>query len=306
MDEIDLLITGGEVITAFGRRRADVAVRQGKIAALNDPEFSKPQAKKVVHAEGLYVLPGAIDPHTHIGSGANVLGSIGVAMQTSTRALAIGGTTTVMEMISAEKGLTISEGITKARAERQGNMAIDFAFHPSFYSVEDHVLAELRNCAEAGTPSFHASFEGTRGRDPLNEGSLYRLLNFARECGMMAILHAEDPRLNEELIRQTENAGAIENVTRCRPWFSETAAARRALFIAQLTRGAIYFEHLGAGPSLDLVRAARHDGLPVYAETCPHYLCFCEEVYHTPRGVEFLKSPPLKRREDVPPTSKPP
>ena len=69
----------------------------------------------------------------------------------------------------------------------------------------------------------------------------------------MAVIHAEDARLNREVIRQTDNAGALENVARCRPWFSETAAVQRSVFMGQITRGPIYFEHLGAGPSLDAV-----------------------------------------------------
>jgi dihydropyrimidinase len=177
-------------------------------------------------------------------------------------------------------------------------MAIDFAFHPSLASVDDQVITGLEECAEDGTPSFHGSFEGARGREPLDEGGLYRLLNLAHSRKMMAIIHAEDARLNREIIRQTDNAGTLENVARCRPWFSETAAVKRSIFMGQITRGPMYFEHLGAGPSLDAVSAARGAGCPVYGETCPHYLCFSEEIYRTPRGVEFLKSPPLRRRED--------
>jgi dihydropyrimidinase len=115
---------------------------------------------------------------------------------------------------------------------------------------------------------------------------------------MMAVIHAEDARLNREIIRQTNNAGALENVAGCRPWFSETAAVKRSVFMGQVTRGPMYFEHLGAGPSLEVVGTARRAGFPVYGETCPHYLCFSEEIYRTPRGVEFLKSPPLRRKED--------
>jgi dihydropyrimidinase len=115
---------------------------------------------------------------------------------------------------------------------------------------------------------------------------------------MMAVIHAEDARLNREIIRQTDNAGALENVAQCRPWFSETAAVQRSVFMSQVTRGPIYFEHLGAGPSLDIVSSARGAGFPIYGETCPHYLCFSEEIYRTPRGVEFLKSPPLRRKKD--------
>lgn len=299
MESIDLLVSGGEVITAFGRRRADVAVQQGMVVALIDPEAPRPKAEEVVDAYGLYVMPGAIDPHTHIGGGAKVFGTIAAAMQACTRALALGGTTTVMEMIPPTKGLSLSEGLKRALEARQGNMAIDFAFHPSLPSADEQIVTELEKCAEEGIPSFHASFEGARGREPLNEGSLHRLLSLTRERRMMAIIHAEDPRLNEEMIRKIPDSGAIENVSRCRPWFAETAAVRRTLFIAEITRGPLYFEHMGAGPSVDQVRAARRQGLPIYAETCPHYLCFSDEVYSTPRGAEFLKSPPLRRKEDA-------
>jgi dihydropyrimidinase len=298
MDTVDLLITGGEVITHNQRKHTNVAIRQGKVVGLLDPRAALPKAQKAIDANRLYVLPGAVDPHTHIGGATKVVGNLAAAMKVCTRALAIGGTTTVMEMIPPTKGLSLRAGLAAAKSDRRGNMAIDFAFHPSLASVDDQIMAELEECAEDGTPSFHGSFEGARGREPLDEGGLYRLLNFARSRKMMAVIHAEDARLNREVIRQTENAGALENVARCRPWFSETAAVQRSVFIGQLTRGPIYFEHLGAGPSLDSVGAARGKGFPIYGETCPHYLCFSEEIYRTRRGVEFLKSPPLRRKED--------
>ena len=298
MDNVDLVITGGEVITHSERKHATVAISQGKVVALLAPHAALPRAQRIVDANGLYVLPGAIDPHTHIGGATKVVGSLAAAMKVCTRALAIGGTTTVMEMIPPTKSLTLHSNLAQARSERLGHMAIDFAFHPSLASVDDQVIAELEECGEAGTPSFHGSFEGARGREPLDEGGLYRLLNLARSRKMMAVIHAEDARLNREVIRQTDNAGALENVARCRPWFSETAAVQRSVFMGQLTCGPIYFEHLGAGPSLDAVGIARRAGFPVYAETCPHYLCFSEEIYRTPRGVEFLKSPPLRRKKD--------
>ena len=74
-------------------------------------------------------------------------------MKVCTRALAIGGTTTVMEMIPPTKGLSLRANLAGARAERRGTMAIDFAFHPSLASVDDPVIAELEECAEDGTPS---------------------------------------------------------------------------------------------------------------------------------------------------------
>src|SRR5262245_60231460 len=206
MDTVDLLITGGEVITHHRRKYANVVVHDGTIAGLLDAHANPPKAKKIIDATGLYVLPGAVDPHTHIGGAAKVVGSLATAMKVCTRALAIGGTTTVMEMIPPTKGLSLQAGLSEALSERRDHMAIDFAFHPSLPSVDDSVMAELRQCAEEGTPSFHASFEGARGREPLDEGGLYQILNLARSHKMMAVIHAEDPRLNQTLIRQTGNA----------------------------------------------------------------------------------------------------
>jgi dihydropyrimidinase len=180
MDTVDLLITGGEVITHKRRKQATVVVEDGKIAGVLDVQVALPRAHRIIDASGLYVLPGAIDPHTHIGGATKVVGNLAAAMKVCTRALAIGGTTTVMEMIPPTKGLSLKAGLAEAKAARRGTMAIDFAFHPSLASVDDQVIAGLEECAEDGTPSFHASFEGARGREPLDEGGLYRLLNLAR------------------------------------------------------------------------------------------------------------------------------
>ena len=202
MEIADLLVAGGEVVTHLARRRADVVVCNGKITQLLDPGAPKPDAARVIDARGLYVLPGAIDPHTHIGGGAKVLGSVQAAVKVCTRALAFGGTTTVMEMISPLKDASLDDSVDHAQEEREGNMAIDFAFHLSLHSIDDHLLEQLARLGDAGTPSFHASFEGARGQ-PLDEGSLYRLLQIARERRMVAILHAEDSRLKAELDRKS-------------------------------------------------------------------------------------------------------
>src|SRR5262247_3361075 len=198
MDTVDLLITGGEVITHNRRKYANVVVQDGKIVGVLDAHTSLPKAQKIIDATGLYVLPGAVDPHTHIGGATKVVGNLAAAMKICTRALAIGGTTTVMEMIPPTKGLSLQAGLAEAREERRGNMAIDFAFHTSLASVDDQVIAGLEEYAEDGTPSFHGSFEGARGREPLDEGGLYRLLNLAHSRKMMAVIHAEDARLNRK------------------------------------------------------------------------------------------------------------
>src|ERR1043166_6144162 len=155
MENVDLLVTGGEVITASGRKFASVAVDRGKIVGLLNTQETPPRAKRTIDASGLYVFPGAVDPHTHIGGGAKVVGSVAAAMKVCTRALAIGGTTTVMEMISPTKGLSLRTGLADALSQRRGNMAIDFAFHPSLASFGDDVIAELEECAQEGIPSFH-------------------------------------------------------------------------------------------------------------------------------------------------------
>ena len=214
MDTVDLLITGGEVITHTRRKYANVVVHDGKITGVLNADASLPKAQKTIDATGLYVLPGAVDPHTHIGGATKVVGNLSAAMKVCTRALAIGGTTTVMEMIPPTKGLSLKAGLAEAKAARRGTMAIDFAFNPSLASVDDQVIAGLEECAADGTPSFHGSFEGARGREPLDEGGLYRLLNLARNRKMMAVIHAEDARLNREVIRQTDNAGTARILVR--------------------------------------------------------------------------------------------
>src|SRR5262249_44423935 len=105
MDTVDLLITAGEVITHNRRKYANVVVHDGKIAGVLDAHASLPKAKKIIDATGLYVLPGAVDPHTHIGGATKVVGNLAAAMNVCTRALAIGGTTTGVEMIPPTPGV---------------------------------------------------------------------------------------------------------------------------------------------------------------------------------------------------------
>jgi len=163
MDNVDLLITGGEVITHNWRKHANVVVQQGRIAGVLDAHAALPRAQRIIDANGLYVLPGAIDPHTHIGGATKVVGTLAAAMKVCTRALAIGGTTTVMEMIPPTKGLSLRRGLAEARAERRGTMAIDFAFHPSLASVDDQVIAGLEECVEEGTRRFMAPSKARGG-----------------------------------------------------------------------------------------------------------------------------------------------
>src|SRR5262249_60801252 len=120
MDTLDLLITGGEVITHKRRRLANLVVHDGKIAGVLDAHASLPKAQKIIDATGLYVLPGAVDPHTHIGGATKVVGNLAAAMNVCTRALAIGGPPTGMGMIPPTKGAKCREGPAQARTRRAG------------------------------------------------------------------------------------------------------------------------------------------------------------------------------------------
>jgi dihydropyrimidinase len=294
---LDLIVRGGTLVTDGGTYRMDVGVVDGRIAAVGD--LAERPAARVLDAAGCIVLPGLVDPHTHMTGVGKSFGSLGEGLRVTSRAALCGGTTTILQMAPAHPE-SIVEDVERLSAEHAGSMATDFAVHPSLHApVTD--ARQLTDAIEAGITSFYASLAGGReGRRALDDGALMQFFEWVAEGGAMAIVHAENTTLNEDAVRRLEVRGALSlaRVGDCHPWYSEGEAARRAAFLAEVVGGHLYIEHLSTAPALDAVRQAQARGHAVFAETCPHYLAFNQEMYATERAVEFLKSPPLRRPED--------
>jgi len=301
-----LLIKSGTVINSDGRRVADVLVNNGQIEAVeeNIAPGAHEEIAEVVDASGLFVLPGAIDVHTHFQL---PFGDISSADDffTGTRAAACGGVTTVIDFVSPESGESLMGALEKRKAEANEKVCIDYGLHICLSDIFDRGLIELTEVVKAGVTSFKI-FMTYASR--VTDGEFRRTLEYARHLRALVMVHAED---HDEL--EANRAKFIaEGKTDAwhhylsRPEIVEAKAVKKAIELTKEVGASLYIVHLACADGLEAVRqvqaesvilkndpSATHD-YNVYAETCPQYLKFTYDVYKRPDGRNFVCSPPMK------------
>lgn len=299
---MDLLIKGGKVVTAKSTFKADVAVKNGKISAIGT-NLKPEKGTEVVDAKGKYVLPGALDGHTHMYM------PFGGTISTDnyydgTVAAACGGTTTIFNFETQAPGQPMDE-LVKAKleiAEEQGPV-IDYSLHVGVGDVtSDEMLKTMDKVVDMGITSFKVFMVYDFGVD---DGQFYATLCHAKEIGALVGVHAENKNVNDYLVKKYLSEGNVS------PWYhymskNEAVAGEadvRAINLAKMAGAPLYIVHLDNAQGVEAVRQARAEGLPIFAETCPQYLEFTKEVYAKGRpevGLrpqDFVCSPPMKGKE---------
>ena len=310
----DLLIRGGTVVTVGGSTRADVAVSGGRIAAI-EPDLGglATSAREVVNAAGLLVLPGVIDVHTHTRVGSDA--EPDRFFQDSVAA-AFGGTTTFLAFnnpgtgSSAAAARSLLTGLREWRAATTSDSAVDIAVSLVLTAAQRDPIAELPAVIAAGVPTVKAFMVYDFGVD---DATLLRALATMGERGGLLEVHCENRTILESLTARHLAAGEIEPRFHAssRPPYVEAEATGRAISLARaassvragrsgssarVSPAPLYVVHLSCAEALAQVRAARAEGLPVFAETCPHYLSLTDERYlATPEeAARYVISPPLR------------
>lgn len=288
---MDLVIKNGTIITATDTYKADVAVKNGKIVMISkDVEL---EAASVVDAAGKLVLPGAIDAHVHLELpvGATVSAD---SYESGTRAAACGGTTMVFDFATQEKGKGLVETVKDRFRFVEPQACVDYAFHIAITDLTEKVLDEFKASVEFGVPSFklYMVYKGMMVDDGVIAASLER----SKETGALIAVHAENPYLIDSRIKKLLSEGKTSAWYHyeSRPEFVEVDAVRRVVYLARSLNAPLYIVHLASREGLDEVTKARDDGFEIYAETCPQYLNFTNEVYKREDGRYFVCSPPIK------------
>ncbi|HNW86364.1 MAG TPA: dihydropyrimidinase [Candidatus Limiplasma sp.] len=290
---MNLLFKGGTVVTAEAMFKADVLVRGETIAAIGE-NLREPGAY-AVDVKGKLLLPGAIDAHTHLEC---VCSGIDTSddYATGTRAAACGGTTTVIDYLLQERGERLPDTLRKRVAMATPKAAVDFAFHIGVSDLSSpELLASVGDAVAEGVSSFKAYMVYDFG---LDDGQLYALLQETAKVGALTTVHAENRGLLNERVKAYLAEGKTE------PWWhymsrneAVTAEAnRRAIALAKAANAPLYLVHLTDEDGVAAVTEARDQGLPVFAETCPQYLNFTNDVYCEPRGQDYICSPAIKGR----------
>jgi dihydropyrimidinase len=291
------LIQGGTVVTAVDTYAADVAVVDGKIAAIFAPGMAPPGSwDTTIDAKGKYLLPGGIDAHTHLDMPFGGTTSSD-DFETGTRAAAYGGTTTVVDFAIQAKGTTLRSGLDAWHAKAEGKAAVDYAFHMIMTDVNDGTVEEMNQLVREGITSFKL-FMAYPGVLYVDDGQIFRAMQRAGEIGALICMHAENGIPIDVLVAQAIAKGhtAPKYHAITRPQIMEAEGTHRAICLAEMANAPVYMVHLSAERALKQVVEARDRGLPTYAETCPQYLFCSDEDLARPgfEGAKFVCTPPLR------------
>ena len=295
-----ILLQGGTVVTAVDTYVADVAIVDGKIAAIFAPHTAPPGPwDRTVVADGKFLLPGGIDVHTHLDMPFGGTSSSD-DFETGTRAAAYGGTTCIVDFAIQTKGDALRKGIDTWHAKAEGKAAIDYAFHMILTDVNDATVAEMGKVVDEGITSFKM-FMAYPGVFLVDDGQIFRAMQRAGENGGLICMHAENGIPIDVLVGQALAQGHTAPVYHAltRPQIAEAEGTHRAICLAEMAGSPVYIVHLSAPRALEQVVHARDRGLPAFAETCPQYLFLSQDDLDRPgfEGAKYVCTPPLRPRE---------
>jgi len=296
------LIANGTIVNADGSQAADVLIDGETIAAIGaDLAATGVTADETIDASGRYVIPGAIDVHTHMelpfgGTFAKD------TFETGTRAAAFGGTTSIVDFAVQSKGASLRAGLDAWHAKAEGNAVVDYGFHMIMSDVNDGTLAEMDQLVAEGIPDFKL-FTAYPGVFYSDDGAIFRAMQRTRENGGLIMMHAENGMAIDVVAADEVAAGHTDpyyhGVARY-PIF-EGEATNRVIRLAEAAGVPVYIVHLSARDALDAVRAARDRGAMAFAETCPQYLFLSlDDLGNGFDGAKFVCSPPMRSKDHQP------
>src|SRR3990172_1268737 len=264
------LIQNGTVVNAGGSSRADVLIDGETIAAVG--LLTNAAADVRIDATDKYVIPGAVDVHTHMelpfgGTFAKD------TFETGTRAAAFGGTTSIIDFAVQSRGKSLREGLDAWHAKAEGNAVIDYGFHMIRSDVNADSLREMDALVAEGVTDFKL-FTAYPGVFFSDDGAVFRAMQQTAKNGGLILMHAENGPAIDVVAAQAVEAGQTD------PYFHgvgrypifEGGGTNRVIRLAEAAGVPVYIVHLSARDALDAVRAARDRGANAFAETCPQYL----------------------------------
>jgi dihydropyrimidinase len=289
------LIKGGRIITAVDDYVADVLI-DGETISTIGRDLSHAEVEQSIDATGKLVIPGGIDPHTHLDLPFGGTSSSD-DFETGTRAAAFGGTTTIIDFAVQFKGQALNQALDVWFGKAEGKAALDYGFHLIVTDLPDERLPELKGLINQGVTSFKL-FMAYPGVFLVDDGTIFKAMTTAAEAGGLVCMHAENGVVIDVLVKRAlaEGRTAPKYHALTRPTKAEAEGVHRAIAIAEMAHSPVYIVHLSCYDALKEVQAARDLGLPAYAETCPQYL-FLDYSYYEGEGFEgakYVMTPPLR------------
>ena len=293
---MSVIIKGGTVVNADQSFRADVYCDDGIIQAVG-PDMDAPLGVDVVDAGGCYVMPGGIDPHTHMQ--LPFMGTVASEdFFSGTTAGAVGGTTMIIDFVIPGPQEDVLETYHKWR-EWAEKSTTDYSFHVAITWWDDSVPDAMGTlCRDYGVNSFK-HFMAYKGAIMADDEILVNSFTRARELGALCTVHAESGELVDHFQTKIFESGITgpEGHPQSRPPQVEGEAANRAIRFAQMIDVPLYVVHNSCAQSLNEIARARREGQRVFGEVLAGHLLVDDSVYRNP-DFEFaaahVMSPPFR------------
>jgi dihydropyrimidinase len=291
------LIKNGRIVTAVDDYHADILIEDGTVSLIG--KTLDIEAEKVIDASGKLVIPGGIDPHTHMDLPFGGTSSSDDFF-TGTRAAAFGGTTTIIDFAVQNKGESMLKGVDTWHEKAEGKAVIDYGFHLITTDFEDSHKPEMFKLIDEGITSFKL-FMAYPGVFLSDDATIYRAMSAAGERGGLVCMHAENGIVINEIIKKflAEGRTAPKYHALTRPTLAEAEGVHRAIALAEMAETPVYIVHLSCTDALNQVRQARDRGVLAFAETCPQYLFLSIDDYGDDwNGAKYVMTPPLREKHN--------
>jgi dihydropyrimidinase len=292
---MSILIRGGRVVTATDDFVADVFVEGERVALVGtDLDVT---SERTIDASGKYVLPGCIDPHTHLDMPFG--GTVTIDdFESGQGSAACGGTTCHLDFCIQGKGQTFAEALDGWHAKANGKTLIDYGFHIAVTDLarEDR-LEELATLPEQGITSYKL-FMAYKNVLQVDDETLFRAMEVAAASGALVMVHAENGDAIDVLVRKALARGDTAPIHHAltRPPELEGEATNRAIQLARIAGSPLYVVHVTCREAVEPIRLAREEGWDVWGETCTQYLFRSIDDLAQPgfEGAKYVYSPPAR------------
>lgn len=288
------VITGGTVVTAAERFAADLYIRDGVIVGLgHDLGIA---VDTVIDAAGCLLLPGGVDPHVHLDF-PSLTTTTADTSHSGTAAAARGGTTTIVNFAMQEFGEPLPAALERSVRQAEGQAVVDYGFHVVVRDLGEDRVRGIDELVDSGVSSIKL-FMAYPGELMVDDATLLVAMERMAAAGGLTMVHAENGSAIDVLTSRALRAGRTSPQWhgKTRPTILEAEAVHRATVLAELVEAPTYFVHISCEEALAEVASAKARGLPIHAETCPHYLTLDDSVYDGDafEVAKYVMTPPLR------------
>lgn len=296
---MSVLIKGGRIITASDDYVGDVYIENGAVSMIG--AALDVTAEKTIDATGKIVMPGAIDPHTHIEmffGGTTTCDDF----TSGTVAAAFGGTTSLIDFCMQAPGTSFAQALENYHEKiERCPPVIDVGFHIGVTDLrEGGTLEDLAKLPDEGVTSYKL-FMAYKGAVMVDDETLFKTMQVARDTGGLIMVHAENGDAIDLIVKETVAAGKTDPIWHAlsRPMETEAEATNRAIQLAHVADAPLYVVHVSCLPAVEPIALAREKGWKVWGETCTQYLFIDESALEKPdwEGAKYIYTPPPRPKE---------